>query len=590
MRVLVTTDNHLGFLERDHIRGEDSFRAFEEVFKHAREVRADCILICGDLFHEVSPSKYTIYRTMEILQRNILGDKPIQIECTDNENFVDIQKRTRQVNYYSQNINIEMPVFAINGNHDEPSGHKGVTTLDIFAEAGLINYFGALEGKKSAIRVRPIILRKKNVVLNLYGMGGIRDEAMTKLLAEERLTFESAGKGSKVLVLHQTRCGMGGSSYVPEELLSKEMDLVIWGHMHQSEPTPVENYKMGFHTIQPGSTVQTSLCRAESGYKHCVLLKVTEEGWHTTPIQMKSPRSLIFRKISAQNSNIEEKIRTEMQSILEKCQDEHRPLVRLRVEVDESIVNTVIPKRTMEEFKDRVANPKEALRIIHKKKQVPANKKEALKNIYKNAQFTVELEDTRVLSKNVFMQSIMECVERENKAVISQKYDEIVQEVVKVLKSHRWTDIEKEIQPAVHEIEKRLTYSYSTAQTRGHSPAGTNLPIKEDSLRKREEDISFADRASIPPQERLNLHESAKTKDLCAEASSAMRDISFEEAEEQLNKDGSYCYISKEASNDVYRAIEKEKSGYQEENKNSADSGNSAKRVKTDYTFSSLWD
>ena len=28
--IMISTDNHLGYLEKDPVRGEDSFRAFEE--------------------------------------------------------------------------------------------------------------------------------------------------------------------------------------------------------------------------------------------------------------------------------------------------------------------------------------------------------------------------------------------------------------------------------------------------------------------------------------------------------------------------------------------------------------------------------
>jgi double-strand break repair protein MRE11 len=33
-RILVATDIHLGYKERDPVRGEDSFKAFEEVLKN----------------------------------------------------------------------------------------------------------------------------------------------------------------------------------------------------------------------------------------------------------------------------------------------------------------------------------------------------------------------------------------------------------------------------------------------------------------------------------------------------------------------------------------------------------------------------
>ena len=33
LRILVATDNHLGYLEDDLVRGEDSFNTFEEILK-----------------------------------------------------------------------------------------------------------------------------------------------------------------------------------------------------------------------------------------------------------------------------------------------------------------------------------------------------------------------------------------------------------------------------------------------------------------------------------------------------------------------------------------------------------------------------
>lgn len=35
IRFLIATDNHLGYLEKDPIRGNDSFRSFEEILKIA---------------------------------------------------------------------------------------------------------------------------------------------------------------------------------------------------------------------------------------------------------------------------------------------------------------------------------------------------------------------------------------------------------------------------------------------------------------------------------------------------------------------------------------------------------------------------
>ena len=52
VRILIATDNHLGFMEKDAVRYNDSFAAFEEIFLTAKSKRADFVLLAGDTFHE----------------------------------------------------------------------------------------------------------------------------------------------------------------------------------------------------------------------------------------------------------------------------------------------------------------------------------------------------------------------------------------------------------------------------------------------------------------------------------------------------------------------------------------------------------
>lgn len=49
-------------MERDPIRGYDSFAAFEEILAVARREQVDCVFLAGDLFHENKPSRYTLWR------------------------------------------------------------------------------------------------------------------------------------------------------------------------------------------------------------------------------------------------------------------------------------------------------------------------------------------------------------------------------------------------------------------------------------------------------------------------------------------------------------------------------------------------
>jgi hypothetical protein len=60
-RILVATDNHLGFKCRDCIRQSDSFDVFEEILKLATVLQVDFILHAGDLFDHHKPERSILY-------------------------------------------------------------------------------------------------------------------------------------------------------------------------------------------------------------------------------------------------------------------------------------------------------------------------------------------------------------------------------------------------------------------------------------------------------------------------------------------------------------------------------------------------
>jgi len=76
----VATDNHVGYAERDAVRGDDSQRSFHEVMCLAKERDVDMILLAGDLFHDNSPSKKAMSNVMRSLRMNCYGDKPCELE------------------------------------------------------------------------------------------------------------------------------------------------------------------------------------------------------------------------------------------------------------------------------------------------------------------------------------------------------------------------------------------------------------------------------------------------------------------------------------------------------------------------------
>jgi len=80
IRILVATDNHVGYNERDPIRGDDSWKSFHEVMCLAKEKDVDMVLLAGDLFHDNKPSRKSMYQVMRSLRLNCYGDKPCELE------------------------------------------------------------------------------------------------------------------------------------------------------------------------------------------------------------------------------------------------------------------------------------------------------------------------------------------------------------------------------------------------------------------------------------------------------------------------------------------------------------------------------
>jgi hypothetical protein len=60
LRILLSTDNHLGYAERDSVRGMDSFAAFEEVLYLAKRFHCDMVrmTMSNNLTHVASKCSF----------------------------------------------------------------------------------------------------------------------------------------------------------------------------------------------------------------------------------------------------------------------------------------------------------------------------------------------------------------------------------------------------------------------------------------------------------------------------------------------------------------------------------------------------
>ncbi|KAL1599711.1 meiotic recombination [Paraconiothyrium brasiliense] len=408
IRILVATDSHVGYNERDPVRKDDSWKSFHEVMCLAREHDVDMVLHGGDLFHENKPSRMSMYHVTQSLRMNCLGDKPCELEMLSDASEI-FGSVFDHVNYEDPNINVAIPVFAIHGNHDDPSGEGHYSALDLLQASGLVNYYGRTT-EVDRIEVKPVLLQKGETKLALYGLSNVRDERLFHTWRNGDVKFyqpdAQTGDWFNLMTVHQNHVAHTPTSYLPENFLPEFIDLVIWGHEHECLIEPRLNPEMGFQVIQPGSSVATSLMPGEAVPKHVTIISVDtthERKFWSEPIRLKSVRPFIMKdivlqeqqevidrklwRVSENKNKISDIVMRVVEEMIEQAQrewlelqddrDEDEdieiplPLVRLRVEYtapDPGEFKIENPQRLSNRFQGRVANVNDVV-MFHRKKK-----------------------------------------------------------------------------------------------------------------------------------------------------------------------------------------------------------------------------
>ncbi|KAJ0415194.1 Mre11 DNA-binding presumed domain-containing protein [Aspergillus carlsbadensis] len=412
IRILVSTDNHVGYNERDPIRGDDSWKSFHEVMCLAKEHDVDMVLLAGDLFHENKPSRKSMYQVMRSIRMNCLGDKPCELELLSDasENF---QGAFNHVNYEDLDINVGIPIFSIHGNHDDPSGEGHLAALDLLQVSGLLNYYGRTP-ESDNIQIKPVLLQKGRTKLALYGMSNVRDERLFRTFRDGKVKFFRPGIQKEdwynLICVHQNHHAYTETGYLPENFLPEFLDLVIWGHEHECLINPKINPETKFRVMQPGSSVATSLVPGEAVPKHVAILSITGKEMKCEPIRLKSVRPFVMREIvlfeekEAKKLARKENNRTEvtrfLMTIVEELIEEAKadwlelhgdrdedgvelkvplPLVRLRVETstpEGGSFDCENPQRFSNRFVGKVANVNDVVQFYRKKKAASTRKKD----------------------------------------------------------------------------------------------------------------------------------------------------------------------------------------------------------------------
>lgn len=390
--ILISTDIHLGYLEKDAIRGSDTYNTLNEILECAKKNQVDFILLGGDLFHENKPSRRCLHSCTTMMRKYCMGDTPVQFNILSDQTVNFNTTQFPWVNYQDENLNISIPVFSIHGNHDDPTGSEGLCALDLLSASGLVNHFGHSHSVER-IEISPILMQKGSTKLALYGLGSIPDERLYRMFVNNQVTMlrpkEDQDEWFNVFAIHQNRSKHGPTNFIPEQFLDDFLDLVVWGHEHECLITPSRNERQLFYVSQPGSSVATSLSPGEATKKHIGLLKVKGRMMNLQKIPLKTVRQFLIQDVVLAdyedrftpetpqvNKKVEDLCYAKVLEMLETAERERlgcpltpeKPLIRLRVDYSGGF-ETFNTSRFSQKFVDRVANPKDIVHFLRHREQ-----------------------------------------------------------------------------------------------------------------------------------------------------------------------------------------------------------------------------
>ena len=302
IRILVANDNHVGFKEDDRVRKRDALVTFEEILQIAKVRDVDMILHSGDLFDDSRPNRFWVNSICSLFKKYCFGDRPVNLEHMRTD-------YSTSLNFEDENLNIDLPVFMTHGNHDDPGGEMGdsaaLACADLLQTVSLVNYFGKQSNAEEEIEVKPILLQKGTSKLALYGLGNLRDDRLYRMFQSKKVKFLSPPENSgffNLMSIHQNRFrgNVGGvpcKSCVHPTFLPSFLNLVVWAHEHECIASPEECTEAGFHILQSGSSVATSLTTAEQVPKHVFILEICGDKFRTTPVPLLTVRPLIIDEL-----------------------------------------------------------------------------------------------------------------------------------------------------------------------------------------------------------------------------------------------------------------------------------------------------
>jgi len=487
IRVLVATDNHVGYNERDAIR-----------------------------VHENKPSRKSMYQVMRSLRMNCYGEKPCELEMLSDASET-FGGAFNHVNYEDPDINVAIPVFSIHGNHDDPSGEGHLAALDILQMSGLINYYGRTP-ESDNIQIKPLLLQKGNTKLALYGMSNVRDERLFRTFRDGQVKFFKPSMQKEdwynILSVHQNHHAYTETGYLPEHFLPEFMDMVVWGHEHECKITPQPNMETSFSVMQPGSSVATSLVVGEAVAKEVAILSIQGKKCDFESIRLKTVRPFKHKDIilndykemrdialdQENQSKIHQFLTKIVDAMIVEARDEWLelqkeegedpdeelvaplPLIRLRVEItapEGGKYNIENPQRFSNRFVDRVANTTDVIQTHRKRAAATRSTKvkadmpdaETMKELtldnVKVDQLVEEFltaQSLTILPQNQFSDSVGQFVNKDDKNAMLDFIEQSLGDQLKQLLAEGGDDVDEE---ETFELMEKIKLAREEAYSKG---------------------------------------------------------------------------------------------------------------------------
>lgn len=303
-KISIISDLHIGF-KRGTEREKDAFEAAKRVFKKARELDSDLVILPGDIFDSRFPRPENWSGLMGLLSTLKDGDSVKVLEVRNRE---DVNPEALK----------GVPVIAIHGTH-ERRGSGMTNPIEGLEEGGFLIH----------LHCSSVLLEVGGEKIGIHGMSGVPEKYSKEVLKKwGPKPFDGA---YNIFMLHQDLDPYIYNPARPPKLglenLPEGFDLYVSGHIHWREETEV----MGKPFIIPGSLVPTQLKKKEAEIDKGFYFLDTEKE-EVDFVAVEPPRKFFYREVEADDSlrDVEKKVEKELEEIFSGEFDK-RSIIRIKL-------------------------------------------------------------------------------------------------------------------------------------------------------------------------------------------------------------------------------------------------------------------